>query len=116
MRGDKASNAMVLALWRAADWVTSCVFAEYKEIQRMKINCIDNEIKQILEGGFYRIPRFQRPYLWEKEQVEDFWNDTIAGTEQDYFIGSMVVFKTGDVYGVVDGQQRLTTISMILAA
>src|SRR5690606_22378805 len=42
--------------------------------------------------------------------------DTIAGTESDYFIGSMVVFKSGDAYGVVDGQQRLTTISMILAA
>lgn len=82
----------------------------------MKITCVDKEIKQILEGGFYKIPRFQRPYLWEKEQVEDFWNDTIAGTETDYFIGSMVVYKSGDAYGVVDGQQRMTTIAMILAA
>src|SRR6267142_812861 len=83
----------------------------------MKITCIDKNVKTVLQSGFYRIPRFQRPYLWEKEQVEDFWNDTIASSESEYFIGSMVVFGPVDhAFGVVDGQQRLTTITLLLAA
>jgi uncharacterized protein with ParB-like and HNH nuclease domain len=83
----------------------------------VKIICIDKEIKTILESGYYRIPRFQRPYSWERENIEDFWNDTILGADIDYFIGSMVVFKErSGTFGVVDGQQRLTTITMILAA
>ncbi len=84
----------------------------------MKIRSIDKDIKDILESGFYRIPRFQRPYSWDRENIEDFWNDVIINADADYFIGGMVVFKppASDTAGVVDGQQRLTTITMILAA
>jgi uncharacterized protein with ParB-like and HNH nuclease domain len=84
----------------------------------MKIRSIDKDIKDILEGGYYRIPRFQRPYSWDRENLEDFWNDVIVDADADYFIGSMVVFKPqqSDILGVVDGQQRLTTITMMLAA
>ena len=83
----------------------------------MKIACVDKEMRAILETGYYRIPRFQRPYSWEKENIEDFWNDTIVNNTDDYFIGSMVVFKEkSGTFGIVDGQQRLTTITMILAA
>jgi uncharacterized protein with ParB-like and HNH nuclease domain len=83
----------------------------------VKITCVDKEISAVLKSSFYKIPRFQRPYLWEKEQVEDFWMDAIANEEPDYFIGSMVVFgPVHDTFNVVDGQQRLTTITMILCA
>jgi len=82
----------------------------------MKITCIDKEMKAVLESGFYKVPRFQRPYSWEKENVEEFWNDTIVEGDIDYFIGSMVVYKLGSLFGIVDGQQRLTTITMILCA
>ena len=83
----------------------------------MKINCIDKEIKKVFETGYYHVPRFQRPYSWEKEQIAEFWNDTIKESETDYFIGSIVVYKkTDDLFGIVDGQQRLTTITMILCA
>src|ERR1035437_5807424 len=84
----------------------------------MKIRSFDKDIKDVLESGFYLIPRFQRPYSWDRENVEDFWNDVVINADADYFIGSMVVFKPpqSDVAGVVDGQQRLTTITMILAA
>jgi uncharacterized protein with ParB-like and HNH nuclease domain len=43
----------------------------------MKIRSIDKDIRDILESGFYRIPRFQRPYSWDRENIEDFWNDVI---------------------------------------
>jgi len=83
----------------------------------MKITCIDKELKKVFETGYYYIPRFQRPYSWEKDQVAEFWNDSIIDSESDYFIGSIVVYKKDDeVYGIVDGQQRLTTITMILCA
>lgn len=83
----------------------------------MKIACIDKDIRSVLGSGFYRIPRFQRPYLWEKDQVEEFWNDAVANPEPDCFIGSIVVFGPhNDTYGIVDGQQRLTTITMLLCA
>lgn len=81
----------------------------------MKIICVDKDVKATLETGYFIIPRFQRPYLWERENVEEFWNDSVANPTDEHFIGSIVVFRTRDSkYGIVDGQQRLTTITMIL--
>lgn len=83
----------------------------------MKITSLDKEIRKVFETGYYSVPRFQRPYSWEKEQVAEFWNDTIKDSESDYFIGSIVVYKkTDELFGIVDGQQRLTTITMVLCA
>lgn len=83
----------------------------------MKINSIDKDVKSILGYNYYFIPRFQRPYSWAGERISDYWSDTIAESEGDYFIGSMVVYKNGDdLHGIVDGQQRLTTITMMLCA
>jgi len=83
----------------------------------MKINSIDKDIKSLLASSYYTIPRFQRPYSWDRENVSELWNDTIVNSDSDYFIGSMVIFKSsGDTYGIVDGQQRLTTITMVLCA
>jgi len=84
----------------------------------MKITSIDKDIRGVLTSGFYMVPRFQRPYSWDKENVYDFWTDILYSSDgTDYFIGSMVVFKIKDgTSGIVDGQQRLTTITMALAA
>lgn len=77
----------------------------------------DRNIKDILSGGYYLIPRFQRPFSWEKDQITEFWEDLTSEEETDYFIGSFVVYKIDDdKFGIVDGQQRLTTITMILCA
>ena len=81
----------------------------------MKIESTDQDIRTLLSSGYYRIPRFQRPYSWDRENIEEFWDDVIRDSPTDYFIGSMVVYKQGNqVYGVVDGQQRLTTITLLL--
>lgn len=85
----------------------------------MDIKPVDRTIRNLLESGFYKIPRFQRPYSWEKTHVEDFWDDAITSEDPDYFIGSFVIFpesKDADTFMVVDGQQRLTTITLLLAA
>ena len=81
----------------------------------MKIESSDQDIRTLLSSGYYKIPRFQRPYSWDRENIQDFWDDIIRDSPGDYFIGSMVVFKTGSQrFGIVDGQQRLTTITILL--
>jgi hypothetical protein len=67
------------------------------------------------------VPRFQRSYAWEHDDVEDYWDDVLRAMRksknEDYFIGSIVLSQTsGPVLEVVDGQQRLATATIILGA
>lgn len=81
----------------------------------MKIESKDTDIESLLVGSYFHIPRFQRPYSWDDENLNDFWDDVVVNQSDDYFIGSMVVYKKDkQQYGVVDGQQRLTTITILL--
>lgn len=83
----------------------------------MKIESHDVTLEKLLQGNYFVIPKFQRPYSWEADQINDFWIDINASSGESYFIGSMVVYKTKDNrLAVVDGQQRLTTISIFLSA
>ena len=78
-----------------------------------------------IEGNVehYHIPKYQREYVWGKYQWETLIND-INENEPDYFIGSVIVvshskdLRPGEekIYQVIDGQQRLTTISILLSA
>lgn len=86
-------------------------------VSEMKIESHDTSIESLLSAYFLVIPRFQRPYSWDDENIEEFWRDVCQNEEKDYFIGSMVVYKNGrQQLGVVDGQQRLTTITILLCA
>lgn len=88
---------------------------ETESKKAMKIESKDTDIETLLDSGYYYIPRFQRPYSWDDENISDFWNDIVTNQGDDYFIGSMVVFKKQkQQFGVVDGQQRLTTITILL--
>ena len=80
----------------------------------MKITCLDKQVGQFLKESFYRIPRFQRPYSWDRTNIEDFWNDAIVENDAQYFIGNFVVYDDKNAMGVVDGQQRLTTMTLLL--
>jgi len=74
-------------------------------------------VRALLEGKYFKIPRYQRPYSWEKSHLEDFWQDAVQSrSDEDYFIGSVVASKPRkeQVYAVVDGQQRLTTGIILL--
>jgi len=83
----------------------------------VKIQCIDRDVRQILESGTYVIPRFQRPFSWDRENIEEFWNDCTSDVKKDYFIGAIVTYNlSSSTYGIVDGQQRLTTITITLCA
>ncbi len=83
----------------------------------MKIESEDIDIESLFAGRFFTIPRFQRPYSWDDDNIQAFWEDVMAADGDDYFIGSMVVFaESKQSYGVVDGQQRLTTVTVLLCA
>jgi hypothetical protein len=72
--------------------------------------------KVILEGLRFNIPRYQRLYVWEDEQVETLFNDlyTACSVNKDmYYIGGVILVKNkwnNDLYDLVDGQQRFTTL------
>lgn len=83
----------------------------------MKIQCIEKDIRQVLETGTYLIPRFQRPFSWDEDNVEEFWIDSTSDLKKDYFIGSFVSYNiSSSSFGLVDGQQRITTITIALCA
>ena len=93
----------------------------------MKFSAFPRSIKTILEAERkYIIPRYQREYSWEKEQLEEFWEDINKQIKfndreyiiSEYFIGSLVLVgddELGVEFYVVDGQQRLTTITIFLS-
>jgi hypothetical protein len=71
----------------------------------------------------YKVPIYQRPYVWNEEQWQELYDDLLGLTDTDvHFLGSVVVvvdLKTSpavEYYQVVDGQQRLATILIWLAA
>ncbi|MFI6424625.1 DUF262 domain-containing protein [Promicromonospora sp. NPDC050880] len=75
------------------------------------------DIKDILKSDYYEIPRFQRPYSWGQEHLEEFWTDVVDNNDDGYFIGPMVAYKTQrDTFQIVDGQQRITTLTLMLCA
>ena len=79
-------------------------------------------IQEIYNGekATYEVPIYQRNYAWEKDEistlVQDVY-DAFFAKKPTYFIGTLVSFNKGDgIYEVIDGQQRLTTINLVLAA
>ena len=72
-------------------------------------------------GFYYVIPKYQREYTWGTSQWKDFYDD-ICDNDYGYFIGSIIcIDNSSDAFQiknleVVDGQQRLTTISLLLIA
>ena len=69
----------------------------------------------------YMIPVYQRNYAWEEDEITALIKDVYDSSQKDpnapYYIGTLVTYKRGDYeYEVIDGQQRLTTIYIILKA
>ena len=66
----------------------------------------------------YKIPIYQRNYAWGREEIYALIKDVYDSLEKSvYYIGTLVTYKRDDnIYEVIDGQQRLTTIYIILKA
>lgn len=78
-------------------------------------------IRQVFDGtNYYRVPDYQRSYRWEDEHVEKLWDDIKAAfdsRDSNYFLGPTIFAKGGEppYLDVVDGQQRLTTLTILFA-
>ncbi len=86
----------------------------------------ETRLQPIIEGTKqYVVPLFQRSYSWTKEEWKILWDDIVElseiGDNRSHFIGSIVTMPTISVpegvakYLLIDGQQRLTTIFILLA-
>lgn len=76
----------------------------------------------------YTIPRYQREYSWGKEQLEDFYSDIISNIKEEngkyetheYFFGTVILVGNMEKHDkpieIIDGQQRITTITIFLSA
>lgn len=74
--------------------------------------------KLFAQDSFFRIPEYQRPFSWDADNFDDLIDDVLtASKDQEYFLGTIVLHKRDDKgnHDVVDGQQRLTSILILLA-
>ncbi|WP_322986061.1 DUF262 domain-containing protein [Streptomyces sp. S584] len=85
---------------------------EARELPLHKVLCSDYD---------FRIPDYQRPYAWQAEQAQQLLADLeealLRGDGEPYFLGSLVLVKDSRAAeaDVIDGQQRLTTLTILLA-
>ena len=75
----------------------------------------------------YKVPRYQREYSWTKQQLEDFYSDIVSNIieeegsykTQEYFFGTVILVgnmeKPNEAIEIIDGQQRITTITIFLS-
>ena len=71
----------------------------------------------------YRVPKYQRDYSWGEEQWDELWQDILAIHQQDpqvreqHYMGYLVLQKQEiNAFTIIDGQQRLTTLSLLVLA
>lgn len=87
-----------------------------------KISAKEYSLSKIFSADFeYHIPKYQRPYSWTEDEAAILFDDLYDFYELDnddnYFLGSIVLIKSDNkpYSEVIDGQQRLTTLSIFLA-
>ncbi len=87
------------------------------------IQSADISVEKLFQS-FYAVPDYQREYVWGTEEVEQLLNDILSEISgespesfPEYFIGSIVVCPGKDgLYDLIDGQQRLTTLYIMLCS
>lgn len=83
----------------------------------METNKLNKTINEIFEDS-YVIPLYQRNFAWGEEQIQQLIQDIYDASQQGdlkYYIGTLVVLKRHNgVYEVIDGQQRLTVLSLLI--
>lgn len=73
-------------------------------------------------GRCYCIPEYQRPYSWGREQCEKLWEDlrdfadSAPEAQDQYFLGNIVLYEEDGQNCVVDGQQRLISLTLLMRA
>jgi uncharacterized protein with ParB-like and HNH nuclease domain len=77
--------------------------------------------RQLMGNGLrYEIPKFQRDYTWETEHWDDLWQDIralISNEDNEHYMGYLVLQTSNNKeFQIIDGQQRLTTMSLLILA
>lgn len=75
-------------------------------------------VRDLLNLKGLHMPAYQRPYMWGRRNINFLWDDiqkdAQSNEEGTYDFGIIVLHKDGDRYDIVDGQQRIVTISLML--
>ena len=85
-------------------------------------NTSNSTWRQLMGNGLlYRVPPFQRDYSWGEEEWDDLWHDIREVVrpegEPAHYMGYLVLrSEDGKRFDIIDGQQRLTTLSIIVLA
>ena len=77
-----------------------------------------------LSKNRFLIPMYQRPYVWDIEKCEELWNDIVeffseeknTKENEEYFLGSAVMYEDNGKQNIIDGQQRTTSLSLLVKA
>lgn len=77
--------------------------------------------RQLMGNGLrYEIPKFQRDYTWEAEHWDDLWQDIkalLSNEDNEHYMGYLVLQTSNNKeFQIIDGQQRLTTMSLLILA
>lgn len=89
----------------------------------METGILPPELKSIAQfftgDAQYMVPKYQRSFAWGPDEIEELWEDICSAVKRngDYFVGTVVLHKKrSEPQEIIDGQQRLTCISMIFSA
>lgn len=70
----------------------------------------------LMSTSTFEVPIYQREYAWTVDEVKDFWSDIDEAQKGDsYFLGLLILTKEHERYHVVDGQQRILTLTVLAA-
>lgn len=95
-------------------------------VGKLTNNSEESDVSGLLSGdSIFEIPYFQRPYKWKKPRLDQFETDLLALVDDEsltHFLGAVIIHgrrsspSDPTLYEVIDGQQRITTIYLYLAA
>lgn len=84
------------------------------------LNTDTEDLKELLSNGkSYSVPPYQRDYSWKQDHWEDLWEDLMnaEANGEDHYMGSVVLeTRERKSYRIIDGQQRMTTLSILILA
>ena len=88
----------------------------------MNFNTTNNTFRQLMGNGLsYCVPTFQRDYSWGADEWDDLWQDIVGLFGEDpepaHYMGYLVLQSSDNrVFDIIDGQQRMTTLSLLMLA
>ena len=92
------------------------------DLSIMNFNTANSTLRQLLGNGLsYHVPPFQRDYSWTEDEWDDLWQDMVDLFTEDgepaHYMGYLVLQSSDNKrFDIIDGQQRITTLSIMILA